>query len=178
MKRYWLINIRKQNGLTQLQVASMCFIDRGYYAQIESGARQPSISVAKKISVVLNFNPSAFFMEELEDPFLTSLKESPIVIAQCNLQLRYTWIFNPHPDFKVMDVIGKTDIEIAQNAGTRKLMKLKHEVISTGKVVREFVEFPLSDGGKIYDVFGKPLKENNTIIGAISVSTELTYLFK
>ncbi|WP_400243786.1 helix-turn-helix domain-containing protein [Niallia sp. JL1B1071] len=178
MKRDWLINIRKYSGLTQLQVASRCFIDRGYYAHIESGLRQPSLSVAKKISSVLSFSPALFFAEDFDDPFQMSLEKSPIMIAHCNLDLRYTWIFNPHPNFDAINMIGRTDKEIAENEGLRRLRNLKREVISSRDCIRELIEFPLSDGGNVYDFFGKPLMNRERIIGVITISTEVTHLIR
>ncbi len=55
MKRDWLSNIRKSKRLTQQYVASKAFIDRSYYSHIESGKRNPSLTVAKNIATVLNF---------------------------------------------------------------------------------------------------------------------------
>lgn len=61
MKREWLINSRKSQGLKQEQVASRAFIDRAYYSQIETGKRNPSFDVAINIATVLNFDPIIFF---------------------------------------------------------------------------------------------------------------------
>lgn len=61
MKREWLINSRKSQGLKQAHVASRAFIDRAYYSQIETGKRNPSFNVAINIAAVLNFDPILFF---------------------------------------------------------------------------------------------------------------------
>lgn len=63
MKRDWLINIRKRKRLTQQKVATRAFIDRSYYSHIESGKRNPSLTVAKSIAGVLNFDPLKFFKD-------------------------------------------------------------------------------------------------------------------
>lgn len=65
MKREWLINSRKSQGLKQAQVASRAFIDRAYYSQIETGKRNPSFDVAINIAAVLNFDPIIFFQNNL-----------------------------------------------------------------------------------------------------------------
>ncbi|SES91953.1 DNA-binding transcriptional regulator, XRE-family HTH domain [Salinibacillus kushneri] len=67
MKREWLIQFRKSNKMTQEQVASFAFIDRGYYSQIENGKRDPGITVAINISKALGFDPFMFFQEQLCD---------------------------------------------------------------------------------------------------------------
>lgn len=64
MKRNWLINIRNSKQYTQQYVASNSFIDRSYYSHIESGKRNPSLEVARKIAAVLEFDPLIFFKEE------------------------------------------------------------------------------------------------------------------
>jgi transcriptional regulator with XRE-family HTH domain len=64
MKREWLNHLRVTKGLTQKQVASRSFIDRSYYSQIEIGTRNPSITVARNIATVLNFDPFIFFEDD------------------------------------------------------------------------------------------------------------------
>lgn len=177
--RKWLKDIRKDKGLTQEQVASEIYINRSYYTQIENGTRNPSIHVAKKIADLLGFNPSSFFVMDLYDPFEVSLANSPIIVAHCDLELRYTWIFNPYPDFDYSKILGKRDDELALNSGTINLMNLKKEVIRNQEKVRREISFPLSDGVRIYDVYAKPLFDRTgKVIGAVTASTDITRYMK
>lgn len=64
MKKEWLIRIRKAKNLTQDKVATLAFIERSYYSQIESGKRNPSLNVACSIASVLEFDPLYFFQNE------------------------------------------------------------------------------------------------------------------
>jgi transcriptional regulator with XRE-family HTH domain len=109
--RRWLIQLRKEQQLTQQQIADGAHIDRAYYAQIENGTRNPSMAVASQIASFLHINPSLFFSEHLSEPFEIALANSPIIVAHCDLELRYTWMFNPHPDFNINSVIGKREKE-------------------------------------------------------------------
>ncbi len=174
--REWLIQARKQKGYTQEQVAMQCFIDRSYYAQIEKGTRNPSMEVAKKISTALGVNPSTFFNDQYEEPsFLLMLRNSLMVIAYCNLNLEYVWIFNPHEDFESMNILGKRDDEIANNKGTKELMAFKQEIIDTGMKMRKKIHFPLSGGENTYDVYGEPIRDKNgEVIGVITISLDVT----
>lgn len=61
MTRKWLIDLRKSKQLTQEKVATIAYIDRGYYTQIETGVRNPSFNVAINIALALDFDPSLFF---------------------------------------------------------------------------------------------------------------------
>ncbi|GGM18690.1 hypothetical protein GCM10011351_00600 [Paraliobacillus quinghaiensis] len=63
MKREWLIQFRKSKQMTQEQVASAAFIDRGYYSQIENGKRNPGLNVAINIANVLHFDQLLFFQD-------------------------------------------------------------------------------------------------------------------
>ncbi|MGM7703835.1 helix-turn-helix domain-containing protein [Pseudalkalibacillus sp. Hm43] len=174
--REWLIQARKQKGYTQEQVATQCFIDRSYYAQIEKGTRNPSMEVAKKISTALGVNPSTFFNDQYEEPsFLLMLRNSQMVIAYCNLDLEYVWIFNPHEDFESMNILGKRDDEIANNKGTKEIMAFKQEIIDTGMKMRKKIHFPLSEGENTYDVYGEPIRDKNgKVIGVITISLDVT----
>ncbi|WP_082232508.1 helix-turn-helix domain-containing protein [Halobacillus massiliensis] len=172
--RDWLIQLRKSKNFTQQQVADGAHIDRAYYAQIESATRNPSMTVASQIANFLNINPSLFFSEHLSEPFIVALTNSPIVVAHCDLELRYTWIFNPHPDFNAVLIIGKSDVQIDDNDGAKGLMNLKREVIATGNSVRRQITFPLTTGKKVYDVYGQPIyNQKKEVIGVATVSTEL-----
>jgi putative transcriptional regulator len=63
MMRHWLIGIRKDNLMTQLDVARLAGISRAYYAQIELQKRDPSIRVARKLSRLLGFDWIRFYEE-------------------------------------------------------------------------------------------------------------------
>jgi putative transcriptional regulator len=60
-KRQWLIDIR--GSKTQEDIAKEAKIARSYYAQIEVGARNPSVTMAKKIAAALSFDWTIFFEE-------------------------------------------------------------------------------------------------------------------
>ncbi|WP_018923981.1 helix-turn-helix domain-containing protein [Salsuginibacillus kocurii] len=70
MKRDWLIQLRIDKQLTQEQVATKAFINRGYYSQIETGKRNPGLSIAINIAKALDFEPTLFFSEHLNQETL------------------------------------------------------------------------------------------------------------
>ncbi|RXT07986.1 helix-turn-helix domain-containing protein [Ammoniphilus sp. CFH 90114] len=173
--RNWLVDLRKRKGLTQEDVAARSFINRAYYAQIEKGSRNPSMDVAKQIAQTLGFSATAFYMDDLREPFQLALQNSPIIIAHCDLELRYTWIFNPHADFQNQDVIGKRDDDLAMNQGILDLMSLKQKVKDTGQTVKGKIRFPLSDGVHTYYVFGEPLRNlEGELIGIMTASMDIS----
>lgn len=172
--RRWLITLRKEQQLTQQQIAAGAHIDRAYYAQIENGTRNPSMTVASRIASYLHINPSLFFTEHLSEPFETALIHSPVTIAHCNLEHRYTWLFNPHHDFSMHEVIGKRVDEIDPNDGAIELLDLKKLVLSEGKSIRKTLTFPLSSGLTSFDIFIQPIfNTQEQIIGTATVSFKL-----
>lgn len=57
-------SIRKQKGYTQEFVAKESGIARSFYTHIESGAKKPSVGVAKKIAKTLSIPWTIFFEDE------------------------------------------------------------------------------------------------------------------
>jgi PAS domain S-box-containing protein len=99
---------------------------------------------------------------------------SNTIFAECDLNLKYTWINNPYADFKPESVIGKTDVQIADNSGTRELMNLKKKVIQTQKEHKKEISFPLSEGVHVYEVHARPIYSLNKIIGVSTSSLDIT----
>lgn len=62
--REWLVGIRKEKALTQLEVSSSAKISKQMYSAIETGERHPSVPTAKRIAEVLDFDWTRFFKEE------------------------------------------------------------------------------------------------------------------
>lgn len=118
-------------------------------------------------------------LELIEDNFSIALDNSSIIIAHCDCDLRYTWIYNPHPDFSPRESIGKRDDELTKNQGTLELMKLKRKVIEEGKLCRKEITFPLSNGQLTYDVAAAPLKnDKGNIIGCTTASSDISHIKK
>lgn len=69
MVRKWLIEIRKEAGLTHEEIANSVGIKRQYYSKIENGTRRPSVQVAKKIAELLQFDWTIFFDSQGNEVF-------------------------------------------------------------------------------------------------------------
>lgn len=66
MARDWLIECRRNAGLTQDEVAKKADISQQALAAIELGNRNPSIETAKKIATTLGFDWPLFYPDEIE----------------------------------------------------------------------------------------------------------------
>ncbi|WP_019123897.1 helix-turn-helix transcriptional regulator [Brevibacillus massiliensis] len=74
MVRDWLLTQRDNSKMSQEEVAYKAGITRQYYGMIESGARKPSVEVAKKIANILGFNWTLFFENECNLELLENQK--------------------------------------------------------------------------------------------------------
>ncbi len=56
-----LKEIREKKGITQQELAEKLNISGGYISLLESGARRPSVELAKKIAKILDIEWTSFF---------------------------------------------------------------------------------------------------------------------
>jgi two-component system CheB/CheR fusion protein len=114
-------------------------------------------------------------LRKSEECIRVALKHTPIIVAMTDRDLRYVWVYDPHPDFDKTRVIGKRDDEIAQNDGTHKLVALKEQVVKTGVGTRSEIVFPLPDGALTYDIIAEPLRdEGGQVIGVTTAAKDIT----
>jgi len=62
--RNYLIGLRKAKGLTQNEASSALGISRSFYGAIESGARNPTLKLAKTIADFFNESPGNIFFDQ------------------------------------------------------------------------------------------------------------------
>lgn len=67
MKREWMVQQRKDLGMTQEQIARAIGISRSYYTEIENGTHTPSGKTALRISTFFNVDMSIFFCSECRE---------------------------------------------------------------------------------------------------------------
>lgn len=65
----WLKEIRKANGLTQIEIAERCGFSFQLYSHFERGRRTPKVTDAKKIAAVLGFEWTRFYEEKGDNGF-------------------------------------------------------------------------------------------------------------
>lgn len=103
-------------------------------------------------------------------------KNSGLVVFNQDRELRYTWIYNPHPFFKTEEVIGKSDEELLPAEDAAKLTALKRSVLKSGKGARKKVRTTIDDYDYYYDLSIEPVYgEDQEIIGVLGSSFDVTY---
>ena len=65
MKRIDLLKARKSAGMTQHEIAEASGIQRSYYGLIETGQRNPTLKIAKRIASALDTDIEHVFPDEI-----------------------------------------------------------------------------------------------------------------
>jgi PAS domain S-box-containing protein len=112
----------------------------------------------------------------VERRYRTALKHSPVLFAKVDRDLRYEWIYNPHPDFDPEASVGKRDDELDSGPGIDQLMDLKRRTLERGEQFREEITFERTDGLNVYDITATPLREGSgdEVTGLVTASLNIT----
>ncbi len=114
-------------------------------------------------------------LRESEERFRLALENSPIVVFNQDLDLRYTWIYNPHPGFTPETVLGKTDAELLPAEDAAYLTQIKRRVVETGVTAREQVRINIGGEAFFYDLTVEPVRgATGKIVGVTCASVNIT----
>lgn len=167
MTRDWLVTLRKSKEYTQEEVARQAFIGRSFYSQIERGTRNPSLPVAMDLSKILGINPDTFF---IDDVVQTTKPTDASTITQCDLDLRYTWLFNVDSSIVGKSPLGRRLDEMFEDKGTKQLMALMQEVAHQSRSKRRIITLDRAVGSRTYVFDCKPLTTSDgEIVGVTTI---------
>ncbi|MGO9986215.1 MAG: PAS domain S-box protein [Rhodomicrobium sp.] len=108
--------------------------------------------------------------------FELALANSHLSVFEQDLDLRYTWFWNPKLGYALDEVIGKTDADLMDPACLPELERVKRRVIATGQRIRQEVAAG-APGGPIeyYDLTVEPRRdEAGRIVGIACASADVT----
>ncbi|MBY5310156.1 PAS domain S-box protein, partial [Aphanizomenon flos-aquae CCAP 1446/1C] len=103
-----------------------------------------------------------------EERFRIALNNSPIVVFNQDLDLRYTWIYNPALGFTPEQVIGKFDTDLFLPKDAQKLEAWKRKVIETGLGIRDEIVIGTEDNFLCYVLTIDPLRDRNGVIEGVT----------
>jgi PAS domain S-box-containing protein len=108
--------------------------------------------------------------------FQVALRDSPIVVFNQDLDLRYTWIYNPALGYGSSDVLGKSDAEVFERPEDAVVTDaIKAEVIRTGKSRRQEVVVHWDGVDCCYDLLVDPLvDERGQVAGVTCAAIDIT----
>ncbi len=108
--------------------------------------------------------------------FALAIGNSPTVVFEQDLDLRYTWIHNARLGHSAESVLGKTDAALMDEASASATEALKRQVISTGTPLRR--EVAVAAPGRptqYYDLSVEPRRDRSgLIVGVICAASDIT----
>jgi len=140
------------------------------------GKRLPDGRMQAILRDITERRRSEEILRQSEGRFRVALKNSPITVFNQDLQMRYTWIYNPQLYWQ-QEVLGKTDDEIIGPDKAAVLNKLKNRVLDTGAAVREEVVIPHNGGNYSLDITIEPLLDaEGKIVGITGAAVDIAKL--
>ncbi|MCC6147150.1 MAG: PocR ligand-binding domain-containing protein [Anaerolineaceae bacterium] len=114
-------------------------------------------------------------LQESEQRFRIALMGTPLVVFNQDIDLRYTWIYNPQNYTNQSIIVGKTDADLFAPEDAMRLTALKERVIGAGLLTREEVSLTIGGQTSFYDMTLTPLfDENGTVTGLTCVAADIT----
>ncbi len=97
------------------------------------------------------------------------------ILAENDVELRYTWVQNPHKDFDKAQIIGKRDDEILCAENAKQLVDIKNQVLQAAEPRHFDFSVNLSDGRHFYDMYLRPrFAEDGTVTGLSTAAIDIT----
>src|SRR5688572_10916386 len=113
-------------------------------------------------------------LQESEQRFRVALIDTPVVVFNQDLDLRYTWIYNPQ-NYADQPVVGKTDADLFSTEDAMRLTSLKRRVMGAGLLTREEVSITVGARRNYYDMTLDPLFDaDGSVIGLTCAATDIT----
>ena len=113
-------------------------------------------------------------LQESEQRFRVALIDTPIIVFNQDLDLRYTWIYNIQ-SYANQPVVGKTDADLFSAEDAMRLTALKRRVIATGLLTREEVSVTVNERTNFYDMTLDPLFDaDGAVTGLTCAATDIT----
>ena len=134
---------------------------------------------ARSFVVVRDITERKCAEEELRltnDRFKVSLRGSPVVVFNQDLELRYTWLYCPDLGHSPAEIIGKRDRDIYPRPEDAELTEgIKRDVIRTGCRRRQEVVLDFRGKERLYDLLVDPLLDaEGKIAGVTCAAIDIT----
>jgi PAS domain S-box-containing protein len=103
-----------------------------------TGEVQAVVAVARDITARKQVEET---LRHSEERFRIALAHSPITVFHQDIDLRYTWVYNPIPGFRVEDMLGKRDDELLPPQEAAPLMAVKQQSLASRQRVHQEVSY-------------------------------------
>lgn len=113
-------------------------------------------------------------LRQNEERFRVAIHNSPILVFNCDCDLRYTWVYNNAATGSLDDqwLVGKTDLEVMQHPEeARRMMDLKRQVIKEGTGRKEEVQVTIDGRPHSYILTLEPLRDEAGNVSGLTCAT-------
>lgn len=137
-----------------------------------TGEIQAVVAVARDITARKQVEEA---LRHSEERFRVALAHSPITIFHQDLNLRYTWVYNPTPGFCVEDMLGKRDDELLPSQEAASLMAVKQQALASRQRVHQEVSYVFQGITYFLDLMVEPLwNAAGQLVGLTGAGAEVT----
>lgn len=105
-----------------------------------------------------------------EERFRVALQNSPVLVYTTDRELRYTWIYNPHPAYDPTQVIGKRDEDLLPISEAAKLTEIKQTALDGEHSIRSEVALLVDGREYVYDLTVEPLRDADGAVVGLTVA--------
>ncbi|MBI5666938.1 MAG: PAS domain-containing protein [Chloroflexi bacterium] len=145
------------------------------FAQVEQHQTAMVASHARLVREIEEREKTENALRENEQRFRVALAASPVIVFNHDLELRYTWIYNPAGGLQPEDIIGKRDSDLVSSDEAEVVMAIKQRVIDTGAGAREMVSMTVGGTLSLFELTAEPLRDRlGSIIGVTCAVYDVT----
>ena len=131
-------------------------------------------AVARTAAIVIERKQIELALERSEERFRVALAPAPIIVAEQDAELRYTWIYDPSSRFSGRDAVGKTDADLFPSSVSAPLTRLKRRVIRTARGIRREVRTAVAGQLSTFDLTLEPIVVDGAVVGITSAAIDVT----
>ena len=114
-------------------------------------------------------------LQQSEERVRVALENMPLILYTMDRELRYTWMYKPHPKMPLEQMLGKRDDELPTEMDLRDLMEFKRSVVASGIATRREFRFNVEGRTEVYDINAEPLRDaKGNIIGLTVAALDVT----
>lgn len=161
------------NDVTQLKEAERQALDarNELQAQLELSNR----ARLALLSVVEDQKQTERALRESEAHFRLALSNLPISVWNMDADLRYIWVYEHEKGKEAEKILGKTDAELYSRDDAAYIIRLKQQVLDSGKSLRKDIYATVEGRQQFYNLYIEALRdEAGEITGLTGASVNVT----
>lgn len=114
-------------------------------------------------------------LRQSENRFRVALHRSPVTVFQQDLDLRYTWVYNPAPEYEPSEFIGKHDRDLYSPDEAAQLTQLKETVLAQKCPQQAEITLNIKGILRCFELFLEPLyNAQGEMIGLSGAGTDIS----